>query len=97
MYNKVAASVKLPVNERIKENIQQLYRGIDAARFDAGEERWLISPKDVRLIDSAYRNRDTGLARRGQLGLKKVWQDGMETVNDVMNADNPRPMTKIEG
>ena len=60
------------MNERIKENIPQLYWGIDAARFDAGDRRWLISPKDVRLIDRAYRNRDTGLARRGQLILKKV-------------------------
>ena len=76
-----------------KENIQQLYGGIDAARFDVGERRWLISPKDVRLINSAYRNRDTGLARRGQLILKKLWQDSMETVNDVMNADNPQPMS----
>ena len=65
---------------------------IDAARFNARERRWLISPKDVRLIDSAYRNRETGLARRGQLILKKVWQDGMETVNGVVNADNPHEM-----
>ena len=96
VYNNVAASVKLRVNVRIKENIQQLHGGLDAARFDAEERRWLISPKDVRLIDSAYRNRDTGLARRGQLVLKKVWQDGMETVNEVMNADTPRLMTEIE-
>ena len=97
VYNKVAAGVNLPVNERIKENIQQLYGGIDAARFDAEERRWLISPKDVRLIDSSYRNRDAGLARRGQLVLKKVWQDGMETVNDVMSADNPQPTTEKAG
>ena len=97
VYNKVAASVNLPVNARIEENIQRLYGGIDAARFDAGKRSWLISPKDVRLIDSAYRNRDTGLARRGQLVLEKVWQDGMETVNDVMNADNPQLMTEKEG
>lgn len=96
VYNKVAGSVKLPVNERIRENTQRFYGGMDAARFNAGERRWLISPKDVRLIDSAYRNRDTVLARRGQLVLKKVWQDGMETVNGVMNADNSQPMTKME-
>ena len=85
------------MNERIEENIQRLYGGVDTARFDAGERCWLISPKDVRLIDSAYRNRDRGLARRGQLVLKKVWQNGMETVNDVMNADNPQTMTEMEG
>ena len=53
MYSKVAASIKKLVNERIKENIQRLYGGIDAARFNAGERHWLISPKDVRLIDNA--------------------------------------------
>ena len=87
VYGKVSNEVKLPVNQRIQENIRQLYGGIDVARFDAQEKRWLISPEDVRLIDSAYRNRDAGLARRGQLNLEKVWQDGMETVNSVMNVD----------
>ena len=97
VYNKIAASVTLPVNERIKENIRRLYGGIDAARFDAGERSWLISPKDVRLIDSAYRNRDKGLARRGQCILKKVWRDGMKTINGVMNADKPQLKTETEG
>ena len=51
----------------------------------------------MRLIDSAYRNRDAGLARRGQLSLKKGWQDGMETVNSVMNADDSQPAAYMEG
>ena len=38
-----------------------------------GEQRWLISPKDVRLIDSSYRNRDAGLAMRGEMVLKNWW------------------------
>ncbi len=76
------------MNERIKENVWDLYGGIDVARFEAEEQRWLISPKDARLIDSAYRSRDAVLARRGQLVLKKVWQDGIEIVNSVMNADD---------
>lgn len=88
VYGKVPKEVKGPVNKHIQENIRQLYGGIDVTRFDAEEKRWLISPKDVRLIDSAYRNRDAGLARRGQLNLEKVWQDGLETVNSVMNADD---------
>ena len=74
--------------ERIEDNIRQLYDGIDVARFDAEGKRWLISSKDVRLIDSAYRNRDVGLARRGQLILKKIWQDDIETVNSVMIAED---------
>ena len=88
VYGKVSTKVKLPVKERIQENIRLLYGGVDDAFFDAEEKRWLISPKDVRLIDSAYRNRDARLAQRGQLVLKKVWQDGMETVNGVMNASD---------
>ena len=69
-------------------NIRQLYEGINVTHFDAEEKRWLISPKNVRLINSAHRNRDAGLARRGQLNLEKVWQDGLETVNSVMDADD---------
>ena len=53
----MARSPKLPVKERIRENIRLLYGGVDDAFFDAEEKRWLISPKDVRLIDSAYQNR----------------------------------------
>ena len=96
VFGKVSAKVKLPVKERIHENIRLLYGGIDDARFDAEEKRWLISPKDVRLIDSAYWNRDAGLARRGQLILKKEWQDGMDTVNGVMKADHSQFAAQME-
>lgn len=88
VYGKVPTKVNVLINSRIKESIRQQYGDIDVAEFDAEEKRWLISPVDVRLIDSAYRNRDAGLARRGQLVLKKEWQDDMETVNGVMNADD---------
>lgn len=64
------------------------YYHMDAAQFEAEEKRWLISPRDVRLIDSGYRNRDAGLARRGQLILNKVWEDGSETLRKVMQADD---------
>lgn len=97
VYDKVSTKVKLPVNQRIEENIRRLYGGIDFAHFVAEEKRWLISPKDVRLIDSAYRNRDAGLARRGHLVLNKVWQDGMETVNGVMSADDSHLTAEMEG
>ena len=40
---------------------------------------------------------DTGLARRGQMILKKVWQDCMETVNGIMNADDSQLAAEIEG
>ena len=83
VHGKVPAKVKLPVKERIQENIRLLYGGVDNAFFDAEEKLWLISPKDVRLIDRAYRNSDARLARRGQLVLEKGWQDGMETVGGL--------------
>lgn len=80
VYDKFLIEVKLLVNNRIEENVRRLYGWIDE------EKRRFISLKDVRLIDIAYRNKDAGLARRGQLALKKIWQDGTETVNGVMNA-----------
>ncbi len=87
LYGKVPLEIKAPVNAQIKDNVERLY-GMSVDEFAAGEKRWLTSPKDVRLIDSGYRNRDAGLARRGLLRLKKVWEDDMETVQNVMHADD---------
>ena len=84
------------MNERIEKNTREVYDGIDVSRFNAEEKQWLISPKDVRLIDSAYRNRDAGLARRGQLVLNKVWQDDIETVNGVMDADDAQRAAEMD-
>ena len=97
VYDKASTGVKLPENERIKENFWYLYEGTDVACFDAEAKPWLISPKDIRLIDSTYRHRDSGLARRGKLVLNKVWQGGMQTVNSVMNADDSQPAAEMEG
>jgi hypothetical protein len=41
---------------------------------------------DVRKIDSVYHNRDTGLARRGLMKLDKWWDEGDETLKEVMNS-----------
>jgi len=87
LHGKVPPETKTPVQAQIKGNVERLY-GTSVDEFAAGEKRWLISPRDVRLIDSGYRNRDAGLARRGLLRLKKVWEDGMETVENVMHADD---------
>lgn len=87
LHGKVRPEIKTPVLAQIKGNVKRLY-GMNVDEFAAGEKRWLISPKDVRLIDSGYRNRDAGLARRGLLRLKKVWEDDMETVANVMHADD---------
>ncbi|KAL9068904.1 MAG: hypothetical protein Q9161_005876 [Pseudevernia consocians] len=96
VYDKATTGVKLPENECIKENIWYMYEGIDVACFDAEAKRWVISPKDIRLIDSAYRHRDAGLARRGERVLNKVWQHGMQTVNSVMNADDSQLAAEMD-
>ncbi|SMY29582.1 unnamed protein product [Zymoseptoria tritici ST99CH_1A5] len=46
------------------------------AEFETKWKRFLLSPEDVRFIDSVYRNRDAGLARRGLMVLKKKWDEG---------------------
>lgn len=84
---RVNPDTKALVKAHMKVNIERIY-AMDVEHFLAEEKRWLVSPKDVRLIDSVYRNRDAGLARRGILQFKKKWEDGMETVDNVMHADD---------
>lgn len=43
-------------------------------------------PPDVRYIDSVYRNRDAGMARRGLMVLDKWWKDE-EELEKVMDGD----------
>jgi hypothetical protein len=70
------------VRERLHANVRQVY-GVDYEQFHSSEKRFLMSPQDVRLIDSVYRNRDAGKARRGLMKLDKVWAEGDETLNMV--------------
>ena len=70
------------VRERLHANVRHQY-GVDYEQFHSSEKRFLMSPQDVRLIDSVYRNRDAGKARRGLMRLDKVWADGDETLNMV--------------
>lgn len=68
-------------------NVQKIYgKDMSYEEFQQGEQRWLISPKDVRLIDSSYRNRDMGLARRGEQRLEKWWKDE-EELERVLNGE----------
>ncbi|KAI9672154.1 MAG: hypothetical protein M1831_001967 [Alyxoria varia] len=46
--------------------------------------RFLVSPPDIRLIDSVYRNRDAGEARRQLKWLKKSWDEGDTTLDQVL-------------
>ncbi|KAK5163719.1 uncharacterized protein LTR77_010392 [Saxophila tyrrhenica] len=71
------------VRERLHENVKAKYEGMAYEAFENGFKRFLISPKDVRLIDSVYRNRDAGAARRGEKRLEKWWGEGDETLRMV--------------
>ncbi|KAK4575395.1 hypothetical protein LTR86_001249 [Recurvomyces mirabilis] len=70
------------VREHLHANVQEQY-GMDYARFEAEHKRFLVSPPDVRFIDSVYRNRDAGLARRGLKHLQKVWDGNDDTLKLV--------------
>lgn len=70
------------VRDRLHDNVRQKY-GLDYEQFHASEKRFLMSPPDVRFIDSMYRNRDAGKARRGLMRLDKVWMDGDDTLDMV--------------
>lgn len=85
--NTMRPRLKKLVHERLNANIQAEY-GPDMTfdRFEREEKRFLVSSRDVRLIDSVYRNRDAGLARRGLKSLQKHWDEGDRTLERVMVA-----------
>lgn len=70
--------------ERLHANVMDKY-GVDYLHFENEHKRFLISPKDVRYIDSVYRNRDAAAARRGLKKLEKWWEDGDETLKQVQD------------
>ena len=88
VYGKVHGDTRAFLRSHLEHNIRRIYSKMTVEEFQNEERRWLISPKDVRLIDSSYRNRDAGLARRGLMMLKKSWDDDWEPFSrDVMEAD----------
>lgn len=68
--------------ERLHANVERVY-GVDYGAFENEHKRFLVSPRDVRLIDSVYRNRDAAEARRGLKRLVKWWEEGDETLERV--------------
>lgn len=68
--------------ERLHESVQRDY-GVDYDQFENEHKRFLVSPRDVRFIDSVYRNRQASDARRGLGRLEKWWQDGDATLQKV--------------
>ncbi|KAF4453089.1 hypothetical protein F53441_4176 [Fusarium austroafricanum] len=79
------------IQEHLAANVATRYgEGTSYNQFMEEDRRWLISDKtDVRKIDSVYRNRDAGLARRRLLTLVKNWEEGDETLDRVMAAHAP--------
>ncbi|KAK2021755.1 hypothetical protein LX32DRAFT_231656 [Colletotrichum zoysiae] len=76
------------VNKHLERNVKATY-GDDMAyaKFLEEERRWIVNDKtDVRKIDSVYRNRDAGLARRKLQALVKDWDENDDTLTRVMNA-----------
>ncbi|KAG5660710.1 hypothetical protein KAF25_003316 [Fusarium avenaceum] len=83
--------MKKAVQDHLTANVKARY-GEDTSYnlFMEEERRWLVSDKtNVRKIDSVYRNRDAGLARRRLLTLIKNWEEGDETLDRVMAAHAP--------
>ncbi|TPX18211.1 uncharacterized protein E0L32_002720 [Thyridium curvatum] len=77
---------------RLESNVRKAYgdEQMTYMRFVDNERRWLVSDKtDVRKIDSVYRNRDAGLARRKLKTLVKEWDDDDDTLERVMKAHGP--------
>ncbi|KAL8991195.1 MAG: hypothetical protein Q9169_007924 [Polycauliona sp. 2 TL-2023] len=96
----VDAKLPLSVRQRIRatlvRNVKAMY-GQDKTYedFEAGEQRWLISPPDVRFIDSGYRNRDAGLARRGLMILDKYWEEPGELAKIINSSADEDSMYDI--
>jgi len=76
------------VNTHLAENVRRHYGpNMTYQKFTEEERRWLVNDKtDVRKIDSVYRNRDAGLARRGLKKLDKWWDEGDTTLDEVMKS-----------
>lgn len=78
-------------HETLFKNVQRVYGARTTySDFMNKHKRWLVNDKaDVRKIDSVYRNRDAGLARRGLKKLDKWWERDDKTLKQVMGAVGP--------
>ncbi|TDZ34969.1 NLR family CARD domain-containing protein 3 [Colletotrichum spinosum] len=79
------------VDDRLEANVKAKYgKDMTYEKFLADKKRWIVNDQmDVRKIDSVYRNRDAGLARRHLTSLIKDWDDNDDTISRVMNAQGP--------
>ncbi|KAK6498840.1 hypothetical protein TWF481_011412 [Arthrobotrys musiformis] len=79
--NLEANKLKGVVRDRLTANVRSEWPGLGYEEWIATEKRWLVNDQeDVRAIDSVYRNRDAGMARRGQMILKKWWTEDNKDV-----------------
>ncbi|KAF4555439.1 Hypothetical protein D9617_2g053980 [Elsinoe fawcettii] len=86
--------LKKQARAKLQENVQRAH-GVEYDEWVAKEKRYLMSPRDVRFIDSVYRNRDAGKAKRGETVLEKHWKDDDGTLEEVMKAGGEDRM--VEG
>jgi hypothetical protein len=89
--SKPQEEVEASVRARLEANVKAKFGDhMTYAQFMDSEKRWLVNDKsDVRKIDSVYRNRDAGLARRHLVKLVKEWDEDDDTLLKVMNAQGP--------
>ena len=82
---KKTKGVKWQVRDHLSANVARIYGGMAFERFEAEEKRKLTGPEeDYRRIDSVYRNRDAGMARRGLKILDKWWPEEDGTLGEIM-------------
>lgn len=78
------------LRQHLEDNVRARYgEDVTYTFFMEEEKRWLVNDKVVRNIDSVYRNRDAGLARRRLMTLVKDWEEGDTTLEEVMKAQGP--------
>lgn len=85
------------VKEHLEANVRARYgQDMTYQHFLEEEKRWIINDRtDVRKIDSVYRNRDAGLARRHLMTLIKDWEEGDDTLERVMKAHGGAPSCSL--
>jgi NLR family CARD domain-containing protein 3 len=83
--------IEKAIHKRLEANVKVRHgEDMTYGQFLEDEKRWIVNDKsDVRKIDSVYRNRDMGLARRRLMTLVKDWDAGDDTLERVMNAQGP--------
>jgi NLR family CARD domain-containing protein 3 len=80
------------VHDSIVRNVKAHYRqDMCYPEFLEGPLRFLLNGEHVRYIDSVYRNRDAGKAKRGEMVLQKKWVDGDSTLMAVSRSQTTIP------